>query len=800
MHAVRLAARLCIARPGLSAAIVLTLAVGLGAVTAIFSIAYTLLVRPLPFPQADRIVAIQAELAGVSGRLALREYRELEREAKTLARVGAYYRTQYNLTGGGPPLALTCTMPSSTVFDVLGVSAAQGAVWPPALDFTRHYTIVLSHGLWQRRFGGRPDVVGQSIQMDGASYRISGVLPDDVDFPLQTDVYRGVTDYNAPHVRRYSVIARIAEGRSLIDAQGELEALSARFAATWPDTNIGVALRAVPLRDAYVGAARPFVLLMVVGVTLLLVMAAVNVTNLLLTRALSQEGDVAVRLALGASRWHLLRQNLLESMLLALAGASLGAVAARAAVQLIAELVAHDLPPWMTLSIDPGVLVASAILSMVVAIAVAILPVRQAFQTNVERVLRQQAGRSGARGSQSARRWLVATQAAVASLLLIAAGLFVGSLQRLLALDPGFDRHGALTFRTDPPFTRYGDIATTSEFYRRTGEALLAIPGVTHVGTNTNLPFARLDLPSPRVTVEGRESGRADEAPFVNLQLIDPGYFGAMRIPLRSGRPFARTDDATAPLVAVVSDRAARRFWGDADPIGRRLQLLWNQDGTGTGGGSALWLSVIGVVGSVQFSGVDDRTGLDVYAPNTQMFAGDSFFVIRAATPPDTIVRQLRTAIDQVDRDQSFFDVVPLESRVANTLWQHRVATVVLMLFAGVALVLAVLGTYAVTAHAVAAQRREIGIRRALGSSGIELAWLVTRHWMLPVAAGVLVGLIAGVGAADTLTSTMGTAGAGPWWPFALPWGLTLASTIACLVPLVRLVRRTSLTEALRAE
>lgn len=800
MPALRPTIRALLARPGLTAAIVLTLAIGLGAVTAIASLAYALLLRPLPFPDADRIVAIHAELAGVSGRLALREYRALERDATVFARVGAYYRTQYNLTGGGPPLALTCTMPSSSMFDVLGLAAEHGAVWSEALDFTRHYTVVLSHGLWQQRFGGRPDVIGELILMDGAPYRISGVLPAAVDFPLQTDVYRGVTDYNADHVRRYSTIARLARDRSLSDAQGELDALSARFAGMWPDTNAGVRLTAIPLRDAHVGGARPFILLMVAGVVLLLVMATVNVSNLLLTRALAQQGDVAVRLALGASRRHVVRQSFVETLILTLTGAALGALAARAALDLVSGLVAHDLPPWITLTIDPAVLLASAGLAVAVAMAIAILPVRQALQTDVERVLRQQAGRSGARGSHTTRRWLVGVQAATASVLLITAGLFAGGLRQLMAVEPGFDRHGVLTWRTDPPFTRYGDIATSAEFYRRAAEALLAIPGVTGVGTNTNLPFARLDQASPRVTIEGRDSGRADESPFVNLQLIDPGYLATMRIPLLRGRRFELTDDQRAPLVAMVSERAAKRFWGDADPLGRRLQLVWNQDGAGTGGGSAVWLTVVGVVGSVHFGGIDDRTGLDVYAPHTQMFAGDTFFVVRTPIRPEILAPQIRAAFDQVDREQSFFDVQSLEARVANTLWHHRVATVVLALFAAVALALAVLGTYAVTAHAVAMQRREIGIRRALGSSARQIAWLVAAQWMVPVAAGVGVGLIAGIGLTGTLQSTIGTTGPRPIWPFALPWGLTLAALAACLVPLRRTLRRASLPEVLRAD
>lgn len=800
MGALRTSLRVFTSRPALATAIVLTLAIGLGSVTAIFSITYALLLRPLPFPDAGRIVAIHAEVAGEQGRLALQEFRELERATTTFMKVGAYYRTQYNLTGDGPPQALTCTMPSASMFDVLGVRAMHGEIWPSTLDFTRHYTVVLSHGLWRQRFGGRADAIGQSIVMDGASYQIAGVLPETVDFPLQTDVYRGVTDYNAPAVRRYSAVARLADGRAVSDAQGELDALSAQFAQMWPETNTGVRLRAIPLRDAYVGRARPFVLLMAAGVGLLLLMASVNVTNLLLSRALSQEGDVAVRIALGASRWQVVRQGIGEALALAAVGVVLGAATARYAVHRIARLVGADLPPWLAVDVDVPVLLASGAVAGCVAIAIAILPALHASRTDVEQVLRQHAGRSGSTGRRRARRWLVGTQAAVASVLLVTAGLFAIGLDDLLSAQPGFDRHGVLTFRTDPPFSRYGDIATTSEFYRRAREALRVIPGVTHVATNTNLPFTRLDVASPRVAVEGRESGRADESPFVNLQLIDRGYFEAMRIPLVRGRRFEETDDQTAPPVAIVSERTAHRFWANEDPIGRRVRLTWNQQGAGTAGGSEIWLTVVGVVGSVRFNGVDDLAGLDLYAPHTQMFAGDSFFVIRAGSDPTGIERQVRSALDSVDREQSYFDVMTLDARLAKTLWQHRVASVVLALFAAVALVLAVLGTYAVTAHAVAAQRREIGLRRVLGSSASQLGWLVARHWIVPVALGVIVGLMTGALAVPWLTSMVAIPMARAGWPLLLPVVLTLAAASACVIPVFRLLGRLSLSETLRAE
>jgi putative ABC transport system permease protein len=794
---VRLAARLALHRPAVSAAVIVTLAVALGATTAILGVAWALLLKPLPFPDADRIIAVQAAVAGERGRLALQEYRELERAARTLGDIGVYYRTQYNVTGGATPQALTCTMPSTGLFRVLGVRPQIGDIWPSSLDFTRHYAVLLSHGIWQQRFGGRPDVVGQSITMDGVPYRVSGVLPAGVDFPLQTDVFRGVTDYNAPHVRRYSVVARLAEGRQLADARAELAALSRRFEATWPETSRGVILEAIPLRDAYVGGARPFVLLMVAGVVLLLAIAAVNVTNLLLARALSRQGDFAVQLALGAAPARLVRQVVLETVLLAGIGCLAGIPGAWAAVRALSALVAADLPPWLGLSIDPIVLVVSAGLALVVAIVVAAVPASIAARSNLEGVLRQASGRGAGGGPRLARRWLVGFQAAIASLLLVAAGVFASGLATLMRAPLGFDPERLLTFRLDPPFSRYGTIGTTAELYRRLEEEMRALPGVRAVGMNATLPFSRLDSVSPRVIPEGGVAGRADESPFVNLQLVNAAYFEAMRIPIVAGRAFDVGDREGGPPVAIVSERTARRLW-NGNALGQRLQVVWNQNGTGAGGGDALRLTVVGVVATVRFAGVEDDSGLDVYTPHTQLFAGDSFVAIRTASANVSVDPSLRAAIDRVDGEQSYFDLQPMTRRIAATLWQQRVATAVLIVFAGIALLLATVGIFAVTAQAVASQRREIGIRLALGSSTAGLAWRIAAVWLMPVLVGAGLGLAGGLVVAWQLAALVGAHVPLPAWPLALPLVLATAGAVACSLPVGRAMRHVALADVLR--
>jgi putative ABC transport system permease protein len=797
MSDLRAAYRLLFRRPGFCAAIALTLAIALGAATAIFSLLYAIVLRPLPFPDADRLVAVTAVVAGDEGRLTLREYRELARDTRLFDGWGAYYRSQYNVTGGGPPEAFTCTIGSSTLFRVLGIAPAVGELWPEAQDFTRQYNAVLSHRVWQQRFGGRADVIGSTITMDGGAYRVLGVLPRGVDYPLRTDVYRAVTDYNAPHVRRYSAVARLRRDATPQSVQTELDAFAAKFAKEYPDTNAGVALRATPLRDAYVGPARPFIWLMTGAVALLLVIACVNVTNLLLSRALMASGESAVRLALGANRWHLVRQSLVEALLLTFIGTSIGVVGARGALRALTAMVHRDLPPWFAVDVDATVLLFAAAAAWLTAIAVGVLPALQASRSNVERVLRQETSRTaGGRRQQVGRRAMLAGQAAFATTLLVTSGIFVSGLRGLLRVDTGFDSDRLLTFRVDPPYGRYPDIRTTSEFYRRAIETLVSLPGVEAAGANNVLPFSGLDSYSARVAVEGHVSGRPDEEPFANVQLVDPGYFHAMRIPMRSGRAFAPTDLERSTPVAIVSERAARRFWGTDDPLGRRLRIIWNQRGRGGGGGASdVWLTVVGVAGNVRFNGLEDDGGLDLYAPNMQLFAGDSYLVVRTKMDANALGPQLRAAIDRIDPDQSLFDVQTMEERVDGSIWPHRVAGAVLAMFSAIALCLAVIGTYAMTSYAVAAQRHEIGIRLALGSSSSQAGWLMMRRCVTPVLAGTLVGFGGGLVVAHQLEQIIGTGSANGWaMSAALPAVLAAAAVTASYLPVRRIVRRVSLT------
>jgi predicted permease len=423
-------------------------------------------------------------------------------------------------------------------------------------------------------------------------------------------------------------------------------------------------------------------------------------------------------------------------------------------------------------------------------------------KVDLERALRQESGRTaGNRRTHLLRRVLLAGQATFATLLLVMAGMLTASLRDLLRADPGFDASHVLSFRVDPPFSRYPDIATTSEYYRRATETLAALPGAVAAGANTHLPFSGRDVTPTRVAIEGHITGRADEEPFANVQLVDTGYFRAMGIPLRSGRMFERTDRLDSTPVAIVSARTARRLWGTEDPLGHRLRVVWNQQGVGSGGGSDIWLTIVGVVGDVRFSGVDDVSSLNVYAPDMQLFAGDSYLVVRTLMAPDGLRSQIRAVLDRVDPGQSFFEVDAMADRVTGSFWQHRVASAVLAVFAGIALCLAVIGAYAVTAHAVASQRREIGIRLALGSPRSEVVRLVLSRWMVPVGLGVALGLVSGAVLGRTLGAVIGVTRMPNFvWPLTLPLILCASAAIAGYIPIRRTVRYVGLTGVLRAE
>jgi putative ABC transport system permease protein len=794
----RAALRMPRRNPAWAAAIILTFAIGIGANTAVFSLVEAMVLRPLPFTDPHELFFVDAVVGTEPGHLSKREYRELIKSAQAVEDYAGYYPSQYNIVD--PPTALVATIGTSNLFPLLGARMIHGAPWDTAADFQRTYDVVLTHRLWQQRFGGRTDIVGRTIVMDGGTYRVSGVLGEGFDYPIHTDIYRSITDYDGDQVRRLWVIGRMRDGRTMADVQGELDRMSTHFERLYPDTNRAVRLRARPLSDLYLGAAKPYLLLLPAAVALLLVIACANVANLLLSRALSRGGEIAVRMAVGANWRDLARLSMLEAVVLAVPGALLGVLLSHWSLQALMAMVRTDLPAWFDVRIDFATLLFTLVTTTVTAVAVGLAPALHARRVSLEQTLRLESGRNvGPKGSRWWRASLVGAQAALAAVLLISATVFMLGVRNLQRTDVGFDPDGLSTFRTDPPYSRYATIPQVSVFYRQAIDRLKERPGVIDAASNQRIPFAALDAASPRVAIEGRSAADAEAQPFVNFQVISPGYFDVMRIPVLSGRRFTEFDAADNPLVAIVSAKAAKRFWGDDDPIGRRISMAWNQDGTSRAGGAPIMLTVVGVAGNVRADGLQQDPGLDVYAPYTQTFAGDSFFVVRTSLAPDAIATEIPRAIAAVDPEQSHFGVMSMRDRVAASMWQQQVSGTILAVFAVVAFVLATLGVHAVTSYSVEMTRAELGIRLALGAERATVIRSTVRQALLPVGTGLIAGTVIGAFGAALVAQRLpvdavltGTASIVP------PLLLLIVAAVAATLPTARIVNRTDLPSVLR--
>jgi putative ABC transport system permease protein len=786
-------------KPWWAVLVVATLACGIGSTITVVSVVKAILAAPLPFPRADRLVVVEARTGAERAKVSYREYRTIADEATLFEASAPYYSTQYNVTSAGArPESLPALTTTSELFAVLGVPMLHGAAWPSTLDFRRQFTVVIGEGLWRRRYGSDPAIVGKTIRLDNYDYAVVGVVRTGADFPDRTDVFRAITNHNEEDVRRLQIVARLRPDTRLTEVQQALDSVSAQLAGRYPDSNTGVRLVATPLREAAVADLRGYSWLLLVAGTAVLLLTCANVSNLLLSRTLDRRGEMATRRALGATPVQIARLIVLESCLLSLAGGVLGLGLAAMLLRVVTAAIAFRLPPWVDVSLYTQAYGVAAVIAVLAGVLSSSIPALRWSLGGASAVSRS-ATRSGVtRNERRIRSALTAAQSAFAVLLLIGAGLTVRTVTRLAETDPGFSPPGLLTFRVDPPWGRYPDAQTTSDFYRRAIEQMEALPGVTGAAVNQNLPIAHLpDAVTRTVAVEGRALERRGDMPTVNVQPISPGYLDVMRIPLIRGRTFTALDLEDTQSVALVNARFAERYWPGVDPVGRRFQMggaLAERPATVTGPAPASepvrTLTVVGVVGNVRHEHVALPPGFDVYVPVTQYFAGDAYIVVRTAVAPDTLVPAVTRAIWQVDADQSIFDVHTMRDHVNRTIWSQRLTASLFATFALLALVLAIVGLYGVTAHALGERQREIGVRMALGARPMDVVTLVTGEAMLTVAAGATVGLVAaGVLAHAAAGLLYGVRPSDP-----LVYGATVICTMAAgfvgvLVPARRAVR-----------
>jgi putative ABC transport system permease protein len=575
----RLSLRQIRRRPGFAATVILTLGLAIGANTAIFSFVNALLIRPFPFGDPEQLVEIRSIRGGQMGKLSMLEILDIQAQATTLESIAAHTGDAggYNYSGdGGKPEEWKAILTTGNLFEVLGVPLTIGAKWPQPLDRSRDYRVILSYGVWQRCFGGRRDIVGKTITLDhAAGYQIHGVAAKGLDFPRGIEVYRsvgGYASYERRDARSAVGIARIRRPHSVPQLQAELDALARRLTELYPTTNEGLTFRATPFRDIYTGDVRPYLMVLMSAVAFVLLIACANVVNLLLSRAVSREREIAVRIAIGADRSAILGQLLTESCVLALTAAAFGLGLAWWWMKLLRLMIGAQLPEWMRVDLDGRVLAFTAIIAIVAGIVSGLAPALHLYRESLGDSLKEASrGSSGGRAAGRLRDWMIVAEVALAVVLLAGAGLLIRGFLELQSREKGFRAEGISTFRVALGWKRYGGDAI-ARYYERAMEQLSAIPGVEGVGFIYSPPLAGLEFSAPNtVQAEGQSVADALRNPFVHPQSTSETYFKVLRIPLRAGRFFTEFDRKDAEPVAIVSEQVARLLWPGKDPIGQRL-------------------------------------------------------------------------------------------------------------------------------------------------------------------------------------------------------------------------------------
>jgi predicted permease len=745
--------------PGFTLAAVLSLAIGVGVNTSIYSIASALLLHPLPYADADRLAILWNRSPGLGiteDWFSTAQYFDIRTGQESFEQLAIAIGGNYNLTGdGGEPLRVGTIRVSSELLPMLGVQPLLGRVFTSEEDRAgAPGTALLGYGTWMRRYGGDPSVVGRKLILNGLPYEVVGVLPE--SFSLPRDVLPtldGAEDAeimvplplaaNAATVRTnedYNIVGKLKPGVDIRQAQAELDALTLRLRRDHPEVyppNSGLTFSIVPLHEQVVGNVRPALLVLWGSVGFVLLIACANVANLLLSRSVARQNEMAVRAALGASRSRVIRQLLIESMTLAALGSIGAVVLAYGSLRWIRALGAASVPRIAEIALNGEVLTFTLAISLVSGLLFGLAPALRLSRVDLQANLADASrGSAGAQSVWAAggnvRRLLVTAELALAVVLLIGAGLLVRSFARVLDVPPGFNPANVLTLELTLTGRRYPDPPTLIETYRRLWEGLRAMPGVTVVGGVTSLPLSQMFAWGP-ITVEGRMPRAGEEFINADMRMVGGEYFRAMEIPLLEGRLFDERDTLANPRVTIVDARMADDLWPGEDPIGKRIR---------TGGLSATtpWITVIGVAARVKQYTLDADSRIAMYLPETQYPRRAMNVVVKSEMSPEALTANVRSVVRTLDPDLPLYNVRTMDERVADSLAQRRFAMQLLTLFAIVALGLAAIGIYGVMAYLVSQGTRELGIRLALGATPAAIVWLVGRHTVLIAAIGVASG------------------------------------------------------------
>jgi predicted permease len=735
-----------------AAVAVVTLALGIGANTAIFSVVNGVLLRPLSFKDPDRLVRVwhvppAKSFPGMrTFSVSAANYLDWERQNHVFEGMAIYTFHGFTMTGSDKPEQVDACAATSGFFSTLGVQPMLGRAFKPEEDQPgRSNVVVLSHRLWQEHFGSNPGIVGHDIKLDGQSYLVAGVMPASFQFPEFAQMWTPMawTDKEkAVRGEHHSVvIARLKPGIDLKQAQAEMKTISSRLEQQYPEDDKGWGALVVPLHDDMVSDVKPALLVLLGAVGFVLLIASVNVANLALARTFSRQKEIAIRTALGASSVRVLRQVLTESILLALAGGALGLIWAHSGIRLIMAFLADKLPHSIDVGLDAKVLGFTAAISVAVGILAGVLPALRLTRNNVSQSLKQGLGRTDADSSGNrTRSILVVSEVALSLILLVGAGLMIRSFQNLHGVNPGFDSRNVLTMTAMVSRAKFPVPAQQINFFEQVLQKVRTLPGVEAAGAVDDIPLDNGGSHQP-IAIEGRPTVPMSEQPEVDVRLISAGYMSAMRIPILRGRDIHDTDLAGRPAVVLISESMARQFWPGEDALGKRLTLTFFPDAV---------REVVGIVGDVKLDGLDQtRPSAALYFPLDQVSVPsnggwNSFpmtLVVRSGSGSAGLVSAVSNAVHGVDREMPLRDILTMDALVANSLTQQRFNMLLLGGFAGLALLLAGVGIYSVLSYSVRRSVREIGIRMALGAQLSDVLRGVVFEGMKPTLLGVAIGV-----------------------------------------------------------
>ena len=800
---IRYAARRLRKSPGFTIVVLLTLALGIGANSAIFGVVNTVLLRPFPFREPERLVTIDhfyPSLNNLEAGASAPGYRDLRDKGRIFDGVYAASGWGPTLTGMGDARRLAGARVSGQFFTTLGVVPALGRAIREDEDAPgSNKVLVISHGLWQREFGGDRAVIGRRIELNAETYEIVGVMPAEFEdfFNRRAEVWTPLalapSDFaDGNRTNEYlSVIARLKPGISIDQARRDMTAFADRLKKDYPD-NYGPTwtLKTATLIDKKAGGIRPALLILLGAVGFVLLIACANVANLMLARAAARMKEIAIRSALGATRGLLVKQLLTESLMLAVVGGALGLVLAFVGMKAVVAMAPANVPRVNLLTVDRSVIFFTFLVSVVTGVLFGLVPALRASRTNLQDTLKE-GGRTGTgdRSGQALRNGLVIAEMALSLTLLTGAGLLIASFSRLAEVDPGFASDRLLTFNLGLPRAKYPNDTLRLAYWQQVLPAIEAVPGVQGAAATSTLPFGG-SWSTGSFTVEGYQVAEGQPGPWGDLRLVSSSFHSGMRIKLLKGRLFDERDNGTSPLVVIADEEAVKRFWPNTDPIGKRITFGNPQQDS-----SVTWMTVVGVVAHTKHEGLDAENRIQIYFPMGQMvplgFGGGGMAIaVRTAGDPRTSLGAIRSAIQRLDPDVPIAGIATMEENIATSMGQRRFSMLLLVLFAALALTLASIGIYGVMSFAVTQRSHELGVRMTLGATRRDVLGLVMRNGMVLVAVGAAIGAVGSFALRRVIQSQLfGVSASDPVTWIAVMTTLLGIAALATLIPALRATR-----------